>query len=334
MASQSWNARLDRQPTELLLDMSEYLDREAIKSLSCVNKRFRSLFLPAHSDRVNFTGDVSRITSSLVLLMREQPTFTKEPTYKYVTYVRFDLQPSRPIDLSTQIAGLVRRLLEQPKLEKVTVLSYDFYKLLETEAPQLERLAFMDFRGMPLVESNKPLIDRELTMSMSILHGIRDHFKDLECLVLGEILNPQWPWGHRRFRTMSDQTKLNTMQALVVRDLKKMPKLTHFAFVLSDDTVGGGPDYFDGIWQPWRNDIHNLDKDRWYKEFLGSILNSVSQLQQLSIRAGPSVYCRGIKSPGEDPGKDVLRITWDTNQGETGDEFDNFFVPSPRHNAI
>ncbi|KAG5760460.1 hypothetical protein H9Q72_011437 [Fusarium xylarioides] len=325
MASQSWNARLDRQPTELLLDLSQYLDREAIKSLSGVNKRFRAIFLLAHSDRVNFTGNVSQITSSLALLMREQHTFTEEPIYKEVKHARFHLQPSLPIGQATEIAEHVRRLLEQPKLEKVTVLSHDFCKLLETQAPQLKRLAFMAFRGMPLIQSDKPLTVRERKMSMDILCDIRGNFEDLECLVLGEFLNPQWPWGQRRFRTTSDQLDLNAMQGRVIMILKRMRNLTQFAFVLSDNTVGGGPRYFDGIWQPFRGST----KDEWYKQFLHSILNSVPRLQQLCIRARPSVYCRGMRNPED--GK--LTITWDTDQEETVDEFDNFFVRKSHENA-
>ncbi|KAF9775265.1 hypothetical protein IL306_006632 [Fusarium sp. DS 682] len=176
----------------------------------------------------------------------------------------FILDPTRVIEPAHPINGLIGDLFRKAiSLEKVTVSSYDFYKVLETQAPQLKRFAVVGFKGMPVYEMNPRMTTR-------ILDDIGRNFKQLECLILGEFLNPKFSWGQHQFRTLADQT----------------------------------------------------DLDQWYTELVSQVSRVVPGLQQLCIRAQPSVYCRGIRKPGEPN----MTVTWQTDQVETLDEFDNFFV--------
>lgn len=59
----------------------------------------------------------------------------------------------------------------------------------------------MGFEGMPRIGPNPRLTTR-------ILDDIRHNFQQMETLVLGEFLNPKFPWGQQQFRTMKDRAEL------------------------------------------------------------------------------------------------------------------------------
>ncbi|PCD25149.1 hypothetical protein AU210_014258 [Fusarium oxysporum f. sp. radicis-cucumerinum] len=315
MAPSNPNAALDRMPVELLLITGEDLDQQSMKALTLVSKRLRLKLLPYYPMKVTFTGDVSEIAARLALLMEEHPDSPSGSMYQYVKHACFNLEPSKLIPQSHPINDLVSDFCRQPtRLKKVTIFSYDIYKVLVTQAPQLKRLAVMGFEGMPRIGPNPRLTTR-------ILDDIRHNFQQMETLVLGEFLNPKFPWGQQQFRTMKDRAELNIMVVKVSMALNSMPQLTRFAFVLTDETIGervGTPEEW---FYPWYRGQYDT-KEEWYSHLVRAILGVVPGLQQLCVRARRSVYCRGTRIPADSN----LTITWKTDQEETTDEFDNFFV--------
>ncbi|EWG55326.1 hypothetical protein FVEG_13341 [Fusarium verticillioides 7600] len=310
MAIRNPNAALDRMPAELLRITAEGMDHQTLETVTLVCKKLREIFLHKLSIRIAFPGNVSQITSRLTLLLEENPRSPTGPFYEFVKHVYFDLQTSQRIKPSSEVARLMGDLCcKAVNLKKVTVSRYEIYKVLETQAPQLNRLAIMGFRGMPVYEMNHRMTTR-------ILDDIRENFPQLEHLILGEFLNPKFSWGQHRFVTPSDATDLRAMISKAIMNLKSMPKLTHFAFVLSADTIGYG------LNADWARDAFPNRKKEWYMEFVTKILQVLPRLQQLCVRVEPSVYTRGIRTPGNAS----TAVTWVTDQVEAADEFDNFFV--------
>ncbi|WKT52260.1 hypothetical protein QSH57_002774 [Fusarium oxysporum f. sp. vasinfectum] len=178
MANRHPNAALDRIPMELLLITTEDMDRETLKTLTLVCKRLRLVFLPQTASRVTVTGNVPQMTSILVSLLKDHPHSPSGPIHVF-----FKPEPSQMITPSLRIPRLVGRFCRKAtSLQKVTVTTYDFFKVLEAQAPQIKRLAFVDLRGMPETGPNPRLATR-------FLNNVSINFKKLECLVLGEFLN-------------------------------------------------------------------------------------------------------------------------------------------------
>ncbi|KAF5638753.1 uncharacterized protein FTJAE_5141 [Fusarium tjaetaba] len=313
MAPSNPNATLDRMPVELLLTTGEGLDQDSMKALTLVNKTLRWKILPFYPVKVTLSGDASQIVARMALLMEHHPDSPTGPMSRYVKHACFNLEPSRLIPRSHPINNLVGNFCRQPqRLPKVTVSSYDMYKVLATQALQLKQLAVMGFEGMPRCEPR---------LTTKILRDVHQNFQQLETLVLGEFLNPRSPRGQQHFRTPKERADMNIMVAKVCMALRSMPQLTRFAFVLTDETVGesvGTPQerfapYYRGQWNT---------KEKWYSQLISSIFGVVPGLQQLCVRARPSVYCRGTRIRGDSN----PTITWKTDQDETTDEFNNFFV--------
>ncbi|KAF5696641.1 hypothetical protein FGLOB1_13378 [Fusarium globosum] len=118
-----------------------------------------------------------------------------------------------------------------------------YVRVLATQALQLKLLAVMGLEGMPF--------DPNPRLTTRILGDINGNFPQLETLVLGEFLNPNFPWGQQQFRTPAERAELNIMVARVCMVSNKMQQLTRFAFVLTDETVGehiGTPEEW---FHPW-----------------------------------------------------------------------------------
>ncbi|EWY82707.1 hypothetical protein FOYG_14806 [Fusarium oxysporum NRRL 32931] len=319
MANRHPNAALDRIPMELLLITTEDMDRETLKTLTLVCKRLRLVFLPQTASRVTVTGNVPQMTSRLVSLLKDHPHSPSGPMSQYVKHVFFKPEPSQMITPSLRIPRLVGRFCRKAtSLQKVTVTTYDFYKVLEAQAPQIKRLAFVDLREMPETGTNPRLATR-------FLNNVGINFKKLECLVLGEFLNPKFTWGQHQFRKATDKMDSNIMIMKVIMALKSMPKLTRFAFLLSEDTLGTR-NYCNepGEWNPWSTaPWANPDgMSEWYSKLVSNMSSLLPRLEQLCIRAQPSVYCHGVRKPGEPN----MEVTWKTDQQEIDVEFENFFA--------
>ncbi|CVL03341.1 uncharacterized protein FPRN_11727 [Fusarium proliferatum] len=314
MAPSNPEAALDRMPVELLLITGEDLDQQSIKTLTLVCKELRRKILPYYPVTVTLAGDVAQIIARMALLMEDHPDSPAGPMSRYVKHASFNLMPSRPIPGAHQINGLVGEFCRQPRmLPKVTVSCYNMYRVLATQALQLKLLAVMDLEGMPF--------DPNPRLTTRILGDIKGDFPQLETLILGEFLNPRFPWGQQHFRITEDRATMHIIVLKVIMALRAMPQLTRFAFVLMDETVGeqvGTP----GEWfYPWYRGQFDTKKD-WYSHLVRTILGSVPRLQQLCVRARSSVYCRGTRISGDSN----LTITWRTDQEETADEFNNFFA--------
>ncbi|KAF5648919.1 hypothetical protein F52700_737 [Fusarium sp. NRRL 52700] len=311
MAYSNPNATLDRMPVEILLITGEDLDQPSMKALTLVNKQLRHKILPYYPVKVTLSGDASAIVARLALLMEDHPHSPSGPMVQYVKHVCFNLEPPKLIPGSHPINDLVGDFCCQPRrLPKVTVSSYDMYKVLATQALQLKQLAVMNFEGMPRCEPR---------LTTEILGDINHNFQQLEALILGEFLNPRFPWDQQQFRTPSERADMNIMIVKVCRALNSMPQLTRFAFVLTDGTVGERIGTPEERFVPYYRGAYNT-KEEWYSQIVRSILCVVPGLQQLCVRARRSVYCRGSRVAGD------LTITWITEHGETTDEFNNFFV--------
>ncbi|KAI1055544.1 hypothetical protein LB506_011299 [Fusarium annulatum] len=314
MAPSNPEAALDRMPVELLLITGEDLDQQSMKTLTLVCKKLRRKILPYYPVKVTLAGDVPQIIARMALLMEDHPDSPAGPMSQYVRHACFNLVPSRPIPGAHQINGLVGEFCRQPRmLPKVTVSCYNMYRVLATQALQLKLLVVMDLEGMPF--------DPNPRLTTRILGGINGNFPQLETLVLGEFLNPNFPWGQQQFRTPAGRAELNIMVARVCMVLNKMQKLTRFAFVLTDETVGEHIGTPEECFYPWYEGVSDTKKD-WYSHLVRAILRVVPGLQQLCVRARRSVYCRGTRISGDSN----LAITWNTDQEETTDEFNNFFV--------
>ncbi|KAF5593222.1 uncharacterized protein FSUBG_9899 [Fusarium subglutinans] len=315
MAPSNPEATLDRMPVELLLITCEDLDQPSMKALTLVNKRLRLKTLPYYPVKVSLAGDTSQIVARLALLMEDHPDSPSGPMAQYVKHACFHLDPPRLILEPHPINGLVRDFCREPtRLKKVTVSCYEMYEVLRTQAPHLKRLAVMGLEGMPRSDSNPRLTTR-------ILGDINHNFQQLETLILGEFLNPRFPWGQQQFRIKKDRDTMNAMIPKVMMALGAMPQLTRFAFVLMDETVGERVGTSEEWFSPWHEGQFDTKKD-WYSHLVRAILRFVPQLQQLCVRARPSVYCRGTRIPGDSN----PTITWTTDQEETTDEFNNFFI--------
>ncbi|KAF5560628.1 hypothetical protein FPHYL_6535 [Fusarium phyllophilum] len=319
MAKRSPNAALDRMPMELLLITTEDMDHETLKILTLVCKRLRLALLPQTASGVAVTGSVPQMTSRLVSLLKDHPHSPSGPISQYVKHVFFKPEPSQMITPSLRIPRLVGRFCRKAAgLQKITVTTYDFYKVLEAQASQIKRLAFVDLHGMPGTGPKPRLATR-------FLNDVDTNFKQLECLVLGEFLNPKFTWGQHQFRNRADKADLDTMILKVILILKSMPKLVRFAFVLSEDTIGTRNHLIYGAeWNPWTAGPweDTAEKSGWYSRVIHSMSGLLPGLEQLCIKAQPSVYCRGIRNSGEPK----MAVNWSTDQQETEDEFDNFFV--------
>ncbi|RBA14232.1 hypothetical protein FPRO05_03024 [Fusarium proliferatum] len=331
MANRNPNAALDRMPMELLLIATEDVNYETLKTLTLVCKRLRLAFLPQTASRVTVAGNVPQMTSRLTSLLNDHPYSPSGPMSQYIKQVihvhlrlflsnRITLRQvffrPEPIQMNTptlQLPRLVGKFCRKAvSLQKVTVTTYDFYKVLEVHTSQIKRLAFVDLQGIPGTGLNPRL-------TTSFLNGVETNFKQLECLILGEFLNPKFAWGQHQFRDLTAKTDLNTMILKVIMVLRSMPKLTRFAFVLSEDTIGiRGYSSDENEWNPWTNDD---GKGIWYAGLVHNISGFIPGLEQLCIRAQPSVYCHGIRGPGEPE----MAVYWETDREETDDEFDNFF---------
>ncbi|KAF5679878.1 hypothetical protein FDENT_8592 [Fusarium denticulatum] len=311
MALSNPNATLDRMPVELLLITGEDLDQASMKALTLVNKTLRWKILPYYPVKVTLSGDASQIVARMALLMENHPDSPSGPMSRYVKHACFNLESSKLISRSHPINDLVGDFCGQPRRPpKVTVSSYDMYKVLATQALQLKQLAVMGLEGMPRCEPR---------LTTKILGDVHKNFQQLETLVLGEFLNPRFPWGQEHFRTPRERADMNIMVVKVCMALNSMPQLTRFAFVLTDETVGervGTPQ--ENFASYYRGQFNT--KEEWYSQLVSSILDVVPGLQQLCVRARGSVYCRGVRMTGE------LTITWSTDQQETTEEFNNFFV--------
>ncbi|KAF5722737.1 hypothetical protein FMUND_2614 [Fusarium mundagurra] len=313
MAPSNPNACLQRMPVELLLITGEDLDQQSMKALTLVCKELRHKILPYYPVKVTLAGDASEIVARMALLMEDHPDSPSGPMSRYVKHACFNLEPSKLIPRSHPINDLVGEFCRQPRrLPKVTVSSYDMYKVLATQALQLKQLAVTGLEGMPRCEPR---------LTTKILGDVHHNFQQLETLVLGEFLNPRFPWGQQHFRITEDRATMHVMVLKVIMALRAMPQLTRFAFVLTDETVGehvGNPrELFASYYRGQSN-----TKEEWYSQLVSSILGVVPGLQQLCVRARPSVYCRGTRIQGDSN----LTITWKTDQDETTDEFDNFFI--------
>ncbi|TVY74071.1 Chitotriosidase-1 [Fusarium oxysporum f. sp. cubense] len=246
MANRHPNAALDRIPMELLLITTEDMDREILNTMTLVCKRLRLVFLPQTTSRVTVTGNVPQMTSRLVSLLKNHPHSPSGPMSQYVKHAFFKPEPSQMIMPSLRIPRHVGRFCRKAtSLQKVTVTTYDFSKVLEAQASQIKRLAFVDLQGMPGTGPNPRLANR-------FLNDVSINFKQLECLVLGEFLSPKFTWGQHQFRNLAAKVDLDTMPIKVIMALNSMPKLVRFAFVLSEDTLGTR-NYFigDDEWHPW-----------------------------------------------------------------------------------
>ncbi|KAI7758971.1 hypothetical protein ACKAV7_011435 [Fusarium commune] len=176
----------------------------------------------------------------------------------------------------------------------------------------------MKAQGMPGTGPNPRLATR-------FLNDVGTNFKQLECLVMGEFLNPKFTWGQHQFRNRAAKVELDTMILKVIMALNSMPKLVRFAFVLSENTLGTH-NYFigDDEWHPWVSGRWGNPNGQaeWYSRVVCNMSSLLPSLEQLCIKAQPSVYCRGIRNPGDQK----MAVTWKTEQQETDDEFGNFFV--------